>query len=88
MPGEEGSERHRADAVEYERAGPMPETARHRRPVEDRIIAAEVALEERLPGIARLFLAGIPPPSLTASSRAVRGRFLRALQASRIGAPV
>ena len=66
----------------------LPAAASRRASVEDRIIAAEVALEERLPGIARLFLAGIESAALTAAPTAARGRFLRVLQASRIGAPV
>lgn len=64
----------------------MTETVRHPRPVEERVIAAEVALEERLPGIARLFLAGVSEDALTGAGSAVRGRFLRALSASRTGA--
>lgn len=54
------------------------------RTAEDRIIAAEVALKEHLPGVARLFLAGISRRSLTAATNAVQARFLRVAQASRI----
>lgn len=68
---------------------PSPSSAASRRAsVEDRIVAAEVALEERLPSVARLFLAGIEAPALTAATTIVRGRFLRAMRASRVGTPV
>lgn len=54
------------------------------RPAEDRIIAAEVALKEHMPGVARLFLAGIHAPSLLACKSTVQRRFLRVLRDSRI----
>jgi hypothetical protein len=54
--------------------------------IERRIIAAEVALIEHLPGIARFFLSRVDRDELVASTTATRGRFVRALRASRITA--
>ncbi len=50
--------------------------------VERRIVAAEVALEDRLPGIALSFLSRIDRDELRAASRAARDRFLRVARRS------
>ena len=50
-------------------------------PVERRIIAAEVALEDHLPAIAGAFLARIEERLLLSSSRVTQARFLRLVRA-------
>lgn len=51
--------------------------------VERRIIAAEIAMEDDLPAIARLFLSKIAPEALELSGRPCRDRFLRISRRSR-----
>lgn len=51
--------------------------------LERRIIAAEVAMRDRLPVVACLFLSRVKPLALSRSALPVRDRFLRVAKAAR-----